>query len=117
MIASVSTAARESFFSTVFCSDINLDRFSEVLKDHFFEIQTKLIPLFEYIFCNFSKIFWTLIFFDTLDSIVSISSGSDAAKIIASTSLSPSLKLPGKLTILVFFLILFIFFFYKNIIK
>ena len=43
-----------------------------------------------------------MIFFETLLSIVSISKGSAAAKTIASTSLSPSIKLFGKLTMLFF---------------
>ena len=66
MIASVSIAALESFFSTVFSWVINFERFGEVLKDHFFEIQTKLIPRSEYSDCNFNNIFWTSIFFEIL---------------------------------------------------
>jgi len=73
-----------------------LDRTSDVLKDHLLDIQTKLIPLDEYSTWSFSKVFKTSIFFEIFDSIVSISSGSAAAKTIASTSLSPSLSLVGK---------------------
>ena len=56
-----------------------------------------------------------LVFFDILDSMVSISSGSAAAKIIASTSLSPIFYLDGNETILSFklillFLVFFIYF-------
>ena len=58
----------------------------------------------------FLKVFNTFIFLDILDSIVSISKGSAAAKKRASTSLSPHSKLEGKLTTLLFFLSLFIIF-------
>ena len=88
-------AALDNFFSTVFSCDIKFDKFSDVLNDHLFDIQTKLIPLEEYSFLSFSKIFNKLIFFETFDSIVSTSNGSAAAKIIASTSLSPGLSLEG----------------------
>ena len=56
---------------------------------------------------NFNNTFSTSVFLEILFSIVSISKGSAAAKIIASTSFSTSLRLDGKLTIL-FFFILFI---------
>ena len=69
-------------------------------------MHTKFIPLVEYSFCNFSKVFSTLIFFDTLDSIVSMSKGSTAAKTIASISLCPSFVLDGKFKIF-FFLFFF----------
>jgi len=72
-------------------------------------MQTKLIPLDEYSFCNFSNDFKTSIFFEILDSIVSISNGSAAAKTIASISLSPEFIFDGKATILSF--IFFVFFF------
>ena len=76
-------------------------------------MQTKLIPLDRYSSWSFSKVFKTLIFFEILDSIVSTSSGSKAAKTIASTSLSPLFNFFGKVTILLgkkifFFLILII---------
>ena len=48
MIARVSTAARDNFFSTVFSCFIKFDKFGDVLKDHFLEIETKLMPLLEY---------------------------------------------------------------------
>ena len=67
------------------------------------------MPLFSYIFWSFLRVFNTLIFFVILDSIVSISNGSAAAKTIASTSFSPSLKLAGKFNMLSFFN-LFIYF-------
>ena len=82
MIASVSIAALDNFFSTIFSCFIISERFGDVLNDHFFEIHTKLIPRLEYSFCNFNKIFSTLVFFEILFSIVSISSGSAAAKTI-----------------------------------
>ena len=53
---------------------------------------------------------------ETLDSIVSISRGSAAAKTIASTSLSPELSFSGKFTTL-FFFVLLIFLFNKYIRK
>ena len=111
-------AALDNFFNCFSC-DIKFDKFSDVLNDHFFDIQTKLIPLEEFLFLSFSKIFNTLIFFETFDSIVSISNGS-AAAIIASTSLSPGLSLEGKLSILsllVFFLFYSFIFFYIKFIK
>ena len=68
----------------------------DVLNDHFLEIQTKLIPRSEYSDCNFDNIFSTLVFFEILFSIVSISSGSAAAKTIASISFSNEDNLVGK---------------------
>ena len=89
-----------------------MDRASDVLKDHLLDIQTKFIPLDEYSTWSFSKVFKTSIFFEIFDSMVSISSGSAAAKTIASTSLSPSFSLVGKETILLlkFFFIFVILF-------
>ena len=111
MIASVSIAALDNFFSTVFSCFIISERFGDVLNDHFFEIHTKLIPRLEYSFCNFNKIFSTLVFFEILFSIVSISSGSAAAKTIASISFSIEDNLLGKSITLSFFVIfLFIIF-------
>ena len=107
MIESVSIAALDNFFSIVFSLIIKLDKFGEVLKDHFFEIQTKLIPRWEYSVCNFNKTFSTSIFFEILFSIVSISKGSAAAKTIASISFSIEDNLEGKSIILFFFLIFF----------
>ena len=86
-----------------------MDKFAEVLKDHFLEIQTKLIPRSEYSDCNFNKTFSTSVFFDILASIVSTSKGSAAAKTIASISFSTEDNLVGKFITLSFFLI---FFFY-----
>ena len=98
------------FFSTVFSCFIKFDKFGDVLNDHFFEIQTKLIPRSEYSDCNFNKIFSTSVFFEILFLIVSISSGSAAAKIIASISFSIEDNFEGKLIILFFF-----FFFFNHL--
>ena len=40
-------AAFESFFSIVFCLDNRFESLSDVLKDHFLDMHTKFIPLFE----------------------------------------------------------------------
>jgi hypothetical protein len=56
---------------------------SDVLKDHLSAIQIKLKPRGAYTCLSFSSVFLMLIFFDILDSIVSIFKGSAAAKIIA----------------------------------
>ena len=80
-----------------------LERFGDVLKDHFFEMQTKFIPLSEYSACSFFKDSSTFVFFEILLSIVSLSSGSAAAKITASISFSKEDNLDGKLIILFFF--------------
>ena len=47
MMDKVSIAAFDNFFSTVFCLDKRFDNLSEVLNDHLFDMQTRLIPLFE----------------------------------------------------------------------
>ena len=77
------------------------------------------MPLSEYSFCNFNNIFETSVFFEILLSIVPISKGSAAAKIIASISFSTEDNLEGKLITLSFFFIFFLsfIFFYINIIK
>ena len=51
----------------------------------------------------FLRVFNALIFFEILDSIVSISKGSEAAKRIASISLSSSVMFGGKLYNIIFF--------------
>tara|TARA_B100000029_G_scaffold336860_1_gene328997 strand:+ start:423 stop:623 length:201 start_codon:yes stop_codon:yes gene_type:complete len=66
-----------------------------------------LIPLSEYSSCNFCKDFSIFVFFEILLSIVSLSSGSAAAKITASISFSKEDNLEGKLIILFFFFIFF----------
>ena len=86
-----------------------MDKLGEVRKDHFLEIQTRFIPRPEYSDCSFNNTFSTSVFFEILFSIVSISSGSAAAKIIASISFSKEDNFVGKSIILSFFLI---FFFY-----
>ena len=85
-----------NFFSTVFSCLIKLDKFGDVLNDHFFEMQTKLIPLCEYSDCNLNSTFSTSVFLEILFSIVSISKGSAAAKTIASISFSIEDNLVGK---------------------
>ena len=102
MIASVSIAALDNFFSTVFSCFIKLDKFGEVLKDHFFDMQTKFIPRWAYSNCNFCNIFSTSVFLDIFPSMVSISKGSAAAKTIASISFSRKDNLGGNLIILSF---------------
>ena len=102
MMANVSTAARDNFFSIVFSCVIKLASFGDVLKDHLSFIQTKLNPRSEYSSCNFFNDLGTLVFFEILLSIVSTSNGSAAAKIIASICLSRSLNLDGNFTILSF---------------
>ena len=66
-------------------------------------MQIKLIPRFLKIPLMFSKIFFIFLFVLTLFSIVSISSGSEAANKIASTCLSNLEGEEGKLIILFFF--------------
>ena len=87
-MAKVSTAALESFFSTVFSCDMILDKLGEVLKDHFLDIQTKFIPRSEYSDWSLNNALWTSVFFEILFSMVSVSKGSAAAKTMPSISFS-----------------------------
>ena len=100
MIAKVSIAALDNFFSTVLSCVIKFDKFGDVLNDHFLEIQTRLIPRWEYSVCNFNNDFSIFVFLESLLSIVSMSRGSAAAKIIASISFSIEDNFVGKLTTL-----------------
>ena len=109
MIASVSMAALDNFFSTVFSCTIKFDKFGDVLKDHFFDIQTRFIPRSEYSFWIFNNIFSTSAFFEILLSIVSIFKGSAAAKTIASISFSTEDNLVGKFITVCFFFNVFLY--------